>query len=207
MCAEAFSCLARVCRKFAQYCLCFTVKASNTETPCQAGTPMLCSLLSGSNNTARGRTGTANITSAGDRPFDRCSHTQQTGVWLPCCRYCRIVAAEVLGRLSMEWSNREHIQQAGAVIPLLHLLRLKHSPGVPHLALLPSSLQCPERPCPCAVFRLSTNVYRICLHLACLCSLVWQGYMPFSVALVHMMGLPVVIVGQLAPWLACGCLG
>lgn len=91
---------------------------------------MLCSMLSGSNNTARGRTGTANITSAGDRPFDRCSHTQQTGVWLPCCRYCRIVAAEVLGRLSMEWSNREHIQQAGAVIPLLHLLRLKHSPGM-----------------------------------------------------------------------------
>ncbi|KAL0052266.1 hypothetical protein WJX82_010974 [Trebouxia sp. C0006] len=44
--------------------------------------------------------------------------------------YCRIVAAEVLGRLSMEWSNREHIQQAGAVIPLLHLLRLKHSPGM-----------------------------------------------------------------------------
>ncbi|DBA83344.1 TPA: hypothetical protein ACH3X2_006497 [Trebouxia sp. C0005] len=44
--------------------------------------------------------------------------------------YCRIVAAEVLGRLSMEWSNREHIQQAGAVIPLLQLLRLKHSPGM-----------------------------------------------------------------------------
>ncbi len=54
------------------------------------------------------------------------------------CRYCRIVAAEVLGRLSMEWSNREHIQQAGAVIPLLHLLHLKHSPGVPHLPLLTS---------------------------------------------------------------------
>ena len=46
-------------------------------------------------------------------------------------RYCRIVAAEVLGRLTLEWSIREQVEQAGAVLPLIHLLRLKHSPGVP----------------------------------------------------------------------------
>lgn len=48
-------------------------------------------------------------------------------------RYCRIVAAEVLGRLTLEWSIREQVEQAGAVLPLIHLLRLKHSPGVPPL--------------------------------------------------------------------------
>lgn len=44
--------------------------------------------------------------------------------------YCRIVAAEVLGRVCMEWANREAVQAAGAIIPLLNLLRLKHSPGM-----------------------------------------------------------------------------
>lgn len=46
------------------------------------------------------------------------------------CRYCRIVAAEVLGRVSMEWGSRAAIEQAGAVDPLINLLRLNHSPGV-----------------------------------------------------------------------------
>ncbi|KAL3158344.1 hypothetical protein ABBQ38_010583 [Trebouxia sp. C0009 RCD-2024] len=45
-------------------------------------------------------------------------------------RYCRIVAAEVLGRVSMEWGSRAAIEQAGAVDPLISLLRLNHSPGM-----------------------------------------------------------------------------
>lgn len=46
------------------------------------------------------------------------------------CRYCRIVAAEVFGRLTAEWGNREAIEGAGAVTPLLYLLHLEHSPWV-----------------------------------------------------------------------------
>ena len=53
-----------------------------------------------------------------------------TQVVVDVCRYCRIVAAEVLGRVSMEWGNRAAIEQAGAVDPLINLLRLNHSPGV-----------------------------------------------------------------------------
>ena len=46
------------------------------------------------------------------------------------CRYCRIVAAEVFGRLTAEWGHRQAMEGAGAVTPLIHLLHLKHSPGV-----------------------------------------------------------------------------
>ena len=115
----------------------------------------------------------------------RTKHVHTSQMIVGVCRYCRIVAAEVLGRVSMEWGNRAAIEQAGAVDPLINLLHLNHSPGVISLTSPPPT------PTP-----LPTPFPPSWLFSASL----WSRQM--SSQLQYVAGKPVILLGQI--WATAG---
>ena len=55
------------------------------------------------------------------------------------CRYCRIVAADVLARLATELDIAAVIVQQDCLLHLVSLLRLPHKPGVGYILSDPSN--------------------------------------------------------------------
>ena len=58
------------------------------------------------------------------------------------CRYCRIIAAELLSRLALDTEHRQIIESAHAVKPLCDMLGMRTPQQVTLSVLLPHSVSC-----------------------------------------------------------------